>query len=92
MIDQDEDGWTHNLTDDHSFDQFWSEEDMTSSARCSIVSSRTDTGAGFDYKIGDTLKMRSGYKVRESVSAKESLFAEDAVISDHILVEYASGQ
>jgi len=90
VIDHDEDGWTHNLLElPEGFAQRYSADPETTTVNCDIASSRSDTAPGHGYKIGDTIKIRSGYKIRASKEAKESLFAKDDVVQEFTLLETA---
>ena len=78
LIDNDADGWTYNpFETPEGFAQRYHQDPPTSIVNCAITSSRTTPAAGHDYKIGDTVKIRSGFKIRASGTAIESLYAKD---------------
>ena len=78
----DEDGWEVNQLEPLGFSQVYiaatGSKKTASLASCAVASSRTDTAPGHAYKVGETMKIFSGYKVRDSLSAKTSLYAYDS--------------
>ena len=91
-IDADEDGWTHNVIDTLGYSQtkIGSGDNITTTVNCATWSSRTDTAEGFAYKIGETVKIGSGFKVRASATSESSLFASDSAPKDFKLLDMAS--
>ena len=49
---------------------------------CAMTSSRSDTAPGHDYKLGSTIKVRSGYKIRDSADATTTLMAWDSPVAE----------
>lgn len=48
-----------------------------SAVNCAVKSDRKDVEDAYDFKIGEKLKLRTGYKIRESKTAVESLYSYD---------------
>jgi len=55
------------------------------------MSSRSDTAAGYSFKINDKIKIKQGYKIRASDADKESLFAADSQLEEMTIYEEANG-
>jgi len=57
-IDQDEDGWKVNLMEPYGFMQDAQASPATSMVSCAAMSSRSDTAAGYAFKIKDKIKIK----------------------------------
>lgn len=89
--DQDEDGWKVNLMEPYGFMQDSQTSPATSMVSCATMSSRSDTAAGYGFKINDKIKVKQGYKIRASGSDLESLFAADSQLEEMTILEEANG-
>ncbi len=84
-----QDPWKLDLMEPFGFIQDHKTSPEFSLVSCSVMSSRTDTPAGHDYKIGQTIKIKQGYKIRANADSLSSLFASDSSIEEYQIQEKA---
>ena len=90
----DEDGWEVNQLEPLGFVQIFkaatATEKLESFVSCAVASSRTDTAPGHAYKVGDTIKVNSGYKIRSALKQPNSEFALDSPTAIEFKLEAAA--
>ncbi len=84
-----EDPWKLDLMEPFGFIQDHKTSPEFSLVSCSVMSSRTDSPTGHDYKIGQTIKIKQGYKIRANADSLSSLFASDSGIEEYQIQEKA---
>ena len=91
-------GWSLNALSPNSVDQSSTAGDAeadpvvlgSSSVNCNVSSDRAAAAAGFDFKVGDTMTINSGYIIKDSADALNSVYRLDAAAADITVEEFAS--
>ena len=90
--------WSLNALSSGSVDQSSTAGDATadpvvlgsSSVNCNVSSDRTAAAAGFEFKVGDTLTVNSGYIIKDSADALNSVYRLDGAADSITVEEFAS--